>query len=255
MSAITVTPAAADPGPGGGAAISTPKVIYIETNGDDATAEIGNPAKPYLTANTAYMAGLLTGDDYVMRFGVGQFTLDIDTWSVRCRTIYGCGAGVSSYIVEATAATGLTIRSLWLAANPAPIENAYGNSGVSVYDAEFHDIYLKANLQGQSVTSTDSNIYDGGNGGEFKARCFGARLEVNCLGGGSNNGNAGFNASVTVEGCGWVMVAGEGGIITLDGGDIRGAAISYTDSFRMARCARMDGLNNPTSDLGGNAVY
>jgi hypothetical protein len=41
----------------GGAAISNPGVAYVQTNGNNATAQIGNPAKPYLTAQAAFDAG------------------------------------------------------------------------------------------------------------------------------------------------------------------------------------------------------
>lgn len=240
---------------GGGAAISTPKVIYVETSGNDATGAIGDPSKPFLTGTAAFNTGMLTGEDFVMKFGVGHFTMNLANWSGRCRAIYGCGASTSAVLEPDSTATSLIIQSLWLAAGLDPIENAYGNSGLSVYDVEFHHIYVKARMQGQSVFSTDSNTYEGGTGGEFRARCFGARLDVNSNGGGSDSGNAGFPAPITIEGSGWVLVRAEGSALTLDGGDIRGSAISYSDSFRMARCARMDGLNNPSSDLGGNAVY
>lgn len=42
---------------GGGSSISNPGVAYVQTNGNNATAEIGNPAKPYLTAQAAFDAG------------------------------------------------------------------------------------------------------------------------------------------------------------------------------------------------------
>lgn len=54
--------------------ISTPLVAYIETDGNDTTAEVGNPAKPFETAQAAYDA--LDGDGTgsgVLQFGVGTF--------------------------------------------------------------------------------------------------------------------------------------------------------------------------------------
>jgi len=35
----------------------SPGVAYVQTNGNDSTGEIGNPAKPYLTAQAAFNAG------------------------------------------------------------------------------------------------------------------------------------------------------------------------------------------------------
>jgi hypothetical protein len=50
----------------GGGAILNPGVAYVQTNGDDSTAQIGNPAKPYLTAQAAFDAGARN-----FQFGVG----------------------------------------------------------------------------------------------------------------------------------------------------------------------------------------
>lgn len=41
----------------GGSFISNPGVAYVQINGDDSTGQIGNPAKPYLTAQAAFDNG------------------------------------------------------------------------------------------------------------------------------------------------------------------------------------------------------
>jgi hypothetical protein len=62
-------------------AISNPGVAYVRSDGDNDTAEIGNPAKPYLTGDAAWTAlkALLnsTTECHSFNFGVGSFTLTL----------------------------------------------------------------------------------------------------------------------------------------------------------------------------------
>jgi hypothetical protein len=65
----------------GGSSISNPYIAYVRTNGDDGTAEIGNPAKPYLTAQAAWLAlkslhNNIT-DAHVFNIGFGEFALTL----------------------------------------------------------------------------------------------------------------------------------------------------------------------------------
>jgi hypothetical protein len=53
--------------------IMTPRVVYVEPlAGDDGTAEVGNPAKPYETAQAAYNAWKALNQDGAMVCGVGN---------------------------------------------------------------------------------------------------------------------------------------------------------------------------------------
>lgn len=58
---------------GGSAAVSNPGVAYVRTGGDDDTAQVGNPAKPFATGTAAFEAGARSFD-----FGVGSFDLITD---------------------------------------------------------------------------------------------------------------------------------------------------------------------------------
>jgi len=57
--------------------ISTPNVLYVETNGNDATGEVGNPAQPFATLAGAYPVAVAavtsTALPTVILFGSGTF--------------------------------------------------------------------------------------------------------------------------------------------------------------------------------------
>ena len=55
----------------GGGEIFNPGVAYIQTNGDDSTAQIGNPAKPFLTAQAAFDLGVRS-----FHLGVNLYSAD-----------------------------------------------------------------------------------------------------------------------------------------------------------------------------------
>lgn len=67
---------------GGGAAIDIPKTVFVSASiGNNATAEVGNPAKPYATAQAAYDAWLnllAPGRLHVMDGNVGGIVLTAD---------------------------------------------------------------------------------------------------------------------------------------------------------------------------------
>ena len=96
--------------------IITPNVAFVRTNGNDATGEIGNPAKPYLTAQAAFDAG---GRNF--QFGVGvDDTINYDVTGATNATVVmyvagqGPGASGSKLTVSVTAQDGdvsLTIYS------------------------------------------------------------------------------------------------------------------------------------------------
>jgi len=91
FSPLRVAQAIAALGGGGGASISTPHVAYVQTSGNDSTAAIGDPSKPYLTAQAAYNALLPTitgGVTGTIFCGVG------DHGSITCDATAGWPAGL-----------------------------------------------------------------------------------------------------------------------------------------------------------------
>lgn len=94
------------PGGGGGASISNPGVAYIQTNGNDATGTIGDPSKPFLTAQAAFDQGA-----EIFHLGSGIATgVSIVATSYDDATLYlfitGSGLTASSFSVSAEAEDG-----------------------------------------------------------------------------------------------------------------------------------------------------
>lgn len=106
--------------PPGRSAISMTRTLYIDAGGDNATAEIGNPSKPFSTAQAAFDAALAAAGNYLLKFGVGSFgTIVVPTggWPSRI-AISGCGYSVSRLTgITATGAVGANGTS---GASPTP---------------------------------------------------------------------------------------------------------------------------------------
>jgi hypothetical protein len=88
--------AAATPSGGGGSSLSTPKVAYVETTGNDGTAVIGDPSKPFATAQAAHDAIVIAdGPAFSIHLGVGTFGGLSGYLSTKLKSITGRGATVS----------------------------------------------------------------------------------------------------------------------------------------------------------------
>lgn len=74
-------------------AISNPGVAYVRTGGDNGTAAIGNPAKPYATAQAAWDA---QGAVKNIRLGKGTWSLSEPDGVATAAYIYGEGRGEST---------------------------------------------------------------------------------------------------------------------------------------------------------------
>ena len=89
-------------GSGGGASISNPGVAYVQTNGNPSTAELGNPAKPFLTIAAALAACDAASQTHPSLFlGRGSFNADALLTS-SADSIFLSGAGVGATILQAT---------------------------------------------------------------------------------------------------------------------------------------------------------
>lgn len=130
-------------GGGGGDPISNPDVAYIQTNGNDSTAELGNPAKPFLTVAAALAAG---SGFRSLEFGRGTFNGDAI-----------CAADFSGFI-RGQGPLSTIIIGAWVGANGA--NGTLGEPGVSG----------ESMLWGQLIMSDGSctiNLsYTGGQGGQ-----------------------------------------------------------------------------------------
>ena len=109
FSPLRVAQAIAALAAGGGAAISTPHVAYVESTGNDSTAAIGDPSKPYLTAQAAYNALFHTitwngtsGVQGTIFCGVG------DHGSITCDATAGWPAGLYLAGLPGSSLTAIT---------------------------------------------------------------------------------------------------------------------------------------------------
>lgn len=202
---------------GGGSSISTPKIAYVETNGDNGTAAIGNPALPYATAQAAYNAlAAASAGDYTLHIGAGTFagiTLAVG-WSANVKAIVGRG-----YLVSRLG--GITGAGATGGDGGTDEPGLPGAAGLSITDlcsdfsVNLGDIDVHGGDGGDGGTSGDGEQgYNGGDGGE------GGQLRLrNCVCNSINNragdggagavgnstngfgGNGGSSASLHLHGC------------------------------------------------------
>lgn len=97
--------------------ISDYKAIYVRQDGNDGTGEIGNPLKPFLTAQAAWDASVVDNNSpYIFDIGVGDYNLTPAS-VLNSVNIRGAGAEVS----ELTINIG-TIESI----------SIFGNGGITI---------------------------------------------------------------------------------------------------------------------------
>lgn len=252
------------------AQLTRPRTYYVTTTGNNATAEPGNPAKPYATATAAYDALIASGFASKIKLGVGSFTLSTGGTNLLSGlvAIEGEGAGDASSF-----ATSLTIDT-----RPSGIStNANGANGGSVrFWLEVNNLVLSIDTRGQSVTCTEEEAtYNAGNGGQVEIRGTARILSVLTSGGGNEASSAGTVspgnggdidiksmspfATATIDsngGTGYPTGVGAIGAISIDGTDIRSLSFMTTGgSLTVGRCSYQSGTLSITSDAGGNAAY
>ena len=252
--------------------ISTPQIYYVETNGNNATAEVGNPAKPYLTAQAAYDAGVGAATSFVLELGVGNFVISTngDTFSGHCRAVNGQGGGFSN----SSYATLLDIDTRVSGGGGATTNNN-GTTAGSV-GGEFNSLILGIVATGQGVTVTDTNSYTAGDGGTVYIQGTAQVYYINTRGGssdGSTDGDVtgGNGGSITIlsmgpfleavidnsggSGYGMSPLNGSDGPFTADGTDLRNYTTLLLGTVTLGRCSYTNSSITITNDKGGNAAW
>jgi hypothetical protein len=79
--------------PSGGSSASNPGVAYVSTSGNNEAAEVGNPAKPFLTAQAAWNAGAR-----IFELGAGSFNLTHNSGGGSPVNVYVRGCGPASLL-------------------------------------------------------------------------------------------------------------------------------------------------------------
>jgi len=239
FSPLRVAQAIAALGGGGGASISTPHVAYVQTSGNDSTAAIGDPSKPYLTAQAAYNALLPTitgGVTGTIFCGVG------DHGSITCDATAGWPAGL--YLA------GFPGSSLTAITQP---DGTPGDAGTAeVLDADYY-VTTQATSGGTGGPVPEMHIVSDGiiyvgtitRGGASRGGAGGA-------GGYGNSGNGGAGGTVgagtfknvvcgTFGGDGSFGVPGAGGLAGYGGGSDGSPGAPGTDGGVIIAFSRIGG--------------
>lgn len=246
--------------PSAGGTISTPKVYYVETTGNDGTGVVGNPSLPYATGTAAEAAGHTAAVPFVIRLGVSPVG--------GPHTIYLTDRPLSSYL---TSIIGLGDQASGLQILNTPPTSTPGNNGLSGYDniLYLYDLGAAITCDGGTPVAIESESLNGGNAGALTVhgRCL--ITDIHAAGGiPLNTGTGGNGGSVILNGCvrllGITVVGGSNtdctpgtdGSLSADGADLRQLPSCTASYTAFGRCSYDNAVfATITNDYGGNAVY
>jgi len=154
-------------GTGGGSSISNPKVVYVRSDGNNATGVVGNPSKPFLTAQAAWTAIKAAVNDvfdvHCFDFGVGEFFFTLSQVEAgQNYQFFFRGAGVNEYSFAGGSsltfsATGVTGETGPPGSTAPDTNGGEGGTGLLGYDT---NVFIASNH------SIELNVYVyGGQGG------------------------------------------------------------------------------------------
>ena len=255
--------------PAAAASISTPKICYVEADGNDGTGAVGNPALPFLSATAAHDAGVTSGGAFVIEIGRGSFTLIKPTGiSTNLRSINGRGGRDGG-----SHATVLT-----LSVQPTVVTNANGTNATNIA-VGLNDMQVTINCNGGNIVDvSDAGTYTGGTAGSIEISGT-AIVNASAIGGASdsnpttsgdviggpgggivviNNSIAAIDVSQGVgNALGLEVPPTTSGTISLDGcyavGATFGTVLPTTSD--VGRTSYTGVALTPTGDKGGNAVW
>ncbi len=205
---------------GGGASnlllpdVSDPGIAYLSSGGNDGNAVVGDPFRPFATAQAAITAAIAEGGDCVLSAGKGSFG-DMDITGAASLTLLGLVGYVSSFgdIVSSTACS------------------IYGNGNVMVGNITFQMPNGTTGSDGPPDTNEAGE--DGGNGGDTSdVSVSKITISGNVILSGGNGGNGGNGADASVAGSfspgpgGNGGSAGEASTLALYDCEIAGYAVS-----------------------------
>lgn len=246
---------------GGGATITTPKVLHVTTAGNDTTGD-GSLGAPFLTGTKAFTVALaLTGQNVCIQFGVGAFTCTTSAvWPSRI-AVKGMGPLVTTLTLTTTDNV-----ILWSDRSVAVALTATGaGPGVSGPDVTFYNVYGSIFTQGEAgaagATGTPGSAEspsgngspgdDGGNGGDI------ALMDSFCTTVETQGGAGGEGGSPGIDGGGGLGDTGAAGNTGSRGGVLllRSHVTSLTCASYDMGCSNVHTINEGTvgSDYGGNS--
>jgi hypothetical protein len=249
--------------------IPNPKVVYVSADGNNDTAEIGNPAKPFVTAQAAANA-IAAGPagSYTMRLGAGSFGGIAYTALIsdRLRSILGEGPSLSFLGgITATGSNGI-IGTVESGETGGVGGNGFYVSLIGDGTVNLGDVIVSGGIGGDGSVSTDGeNGGSGGNGGDsgvitlegFRAENIVANGGQGGSGGSGmntsgNGGNGGNISEISLKRCtfnNFDQSAGAGGVGSSYGSD--GAA---TAPMLIVWCD-YNNINNPSDQTANASTY
>lgn|GEM_PF-6054770 len=216
-----------------GVAISSPVMAWVQTNGNDGTAVLGDPAHPYATPQAAYNAGA-----QAIVLGVGEFG-DI-AGMTRDITLIGCGAILSimgnisgtNGSIRGNGRNCVTAGSIYIVA-PNGTDGSTGDpiNSISAGDGNAGSNAPSITISGLNMTSDAVLISgSGGNGG------YGGDGNSGYVGNSGGNGGSG----------------GSGGILTIQDCSINGFGVSFAGTGGNAGNGSNSTDNSSSGGNGGN---
>lgn len=175
----------------GGSPISNPAVAYVRADGSDEVAEIGNPAKPYLTATAAFTALKALHSDptiqHCLNLGAGDFSLDLSVADVgdgyrifavgEGGSVDGVGEGGSTLTISSTGDIGTS-----------------GNNGESIATL----LILRSNLTVKVILNLVAGEGgDGADGGDLTGNVYAWAANLDSSGSSAGAGGAGGAVGVS----------------------------------------------------------
>jgi hypothetical protein len=244
-----------------GGAITVPKVVFVDaTNGDNGTAVIGDPSKPYQTFAAGYAAGRATAAAFAMELGAGS------------HDYYPSVSEASLEFCVRISGRGINLTSLNIYGDRPTESNQNGTKGYSI-NTQVDNLTILINASGASVSESDMQTYTCGDGGDITLFGTAKLSSVFSNGGSESSASSGITT----------MMPGNGGIVNIRGLDCRslnfsvfqgtaqgGSVSDGTLSFdncdlrgsinsgayiSAGRCSYDSGSFFVTNDKGGNATY
>lgn len=180
---------------------STPGVAYVETNGDDATAEIGDPDKPFATPAAAWDAIVASEEQGWIELGFGDHGAIAPFYSPLVRGIRGRGRSVSSITVALAFAAHLgedvEFELVDVTANLFALAPAAGEDGEPLILRGRNALVSMIEVNGGQGTDGDDEIPGGSGGDAGSLRVESLEVHGFSVKGGDegNNGGAGTGSA------------------------------------------------------------
>lgn len=247
---------------GGGATITTPKVLHVTTAGNDTTGD-GSLGAPFLTGTKAFTVALaLTGQNVCIQFGVGDFTCSCsDFWPARI-SVRGCGPSVSALSITTEDRVVLwSDKSIMISVSAMQSEQAARGPDITLHNAWCNLVATLGTTGSTGTTGTPGGVEtqggvggDGGTGGDGGSialiECY-ADVVESAAGAGGAGGDGGLDGGAGQGSSGAQGPSGtRGGVLILRSHVTNLSCASYNMG-----CSNIYLVNDGTvgSDYGGNS--